>query len=109
MECLANDEIICDAPQSFKATVWKKFGFVGKERNGLIETDKTKCVCRLCKVKLKYSGNTTNLTTHLQWKHSMFSEPVSSKQVSDSSAKSTQPTRVSIMSSAHCRRMFSWK
>lgn len=79
MEFLREGEVICDAPAKYKASVWKHFGFLGNDVNGVINEDRTKCICCICKGKLKYSGNTTNLTTHLSRKHKMLS-PEASKQ-----------------------------
>lgn len=53
--------VIVNAPASHKSTVWKQFGF--------LKDDKKKVVCRLCKATLTYSGNTTNMTTHLRRHH----------------------------------------
>ena len=50
-----------------KSKVWKYFGFV-VDAQGKVLNDKKVC-CRLCKHKLGYSGNTTNLFYHLEKEH----------------------------------------
>ncbi|OCT73061.1 E3 SUMO-protein ligase ZBED1 isoform X1 [Xenopus laevis] len=46
---------------------WTFFGFQGDAYGRII--DKTKIICKLCGVRLSYSGNTTNLRQHLVYKH----------------------------------------
>ncbi|XP_069461228.1 E3 SUMO-protein ligase ZBED1-like isoform X1 [Ambystoma mexicanum] len=46
---------------------WTFFGFQGDTYGRII--DKTKIICKLCGVRLSYSGNTTNLRQHLIYKH----------------------------------------
>lgn len=46
-----------------KASVWKHFGFYDQENGKGI--DKTYSICKACKAKIKYSGNTTNMRQHL--------------------------------------------
>ncbi|XP_053307988.1 E3 SUMO-protein ligase ZBED1-like [Spea bombifrons] len=46
---------------------WTFFGFHGDAYGRII--DKTKIICKLCGVRLSYSGNTTNLRQHLIYKH----------------------------------------
>ncbi|KAI4801155.1 hypothetical protein KUCAC02_000081, partial [Chaenocephalus aceratus] len=55
------------APSCLKADVWKHFGFKKKKESDTL--DKTMAVCKLCHTNVKYSGNTTNLGTHLQRHH----------------------------------------
>ena len=50
-----------------KSDVWKHFGFPA-DAHGVI-MDEKKIVCRLCKTVIAYSGNTSNLTYHLQRTH----------------------------------------
>ena len=51
------------APASFKASVWQHFGFY--EVEGRRELDKSHTVCKLCKEKKIYHGNTTNMRAHI--------------------------------------------
>ena len=51
-----------------KSKVWKHFGFPADAHGEIM--DKKKIVCRLCKATIAYSGNTSNLTYHLQRAHS---------------------------------------
>ncbi|CAM4690642.1 unnamed protein product [Lepidochelys olivacea] len=46
---------------------WTFFGFQGDACGRIL--DKTKIICKLCGVRLSYSGNTTNLRQHLVYKH----------------------------------------
>ncbi|XP_041093484.1 E3 SUMO-protein ligase ZBED1-like [Polyodon spathula] len=46
---------------------WTFFGFQGDSYGRIV--DKTKIICKLCAVRLSYSGNTTNLRQHLIYKH----------------------------------------
>ncbi|XP_030053877.1 zinc finger BED domain-containing protein 1 [Microcaecilia unicolor] len=46
---------------------WTFFGFQGDAYGRIL--DKTKIICKLCGVRLSYSGNTTNLRQHLIYKH----------------------------------------
>ncbi|XP_038639490.1 E3 SUMO-protein ligase ZBED1-like isoform X1 [Scyliorhinus canicula] len=46
---------------------WTFFGFQGDAMGRIL--DKTKIICKLCGVRLSYSGNTTNLRQHLIYKH----------------------------------------
>ncbi|XP_068097505.1 E3 SUMO-protein ligase ZBED1-like [Hyperolius riggenbachi] len=46
---------------------WTFFGFQGDAYGRII--DKTKIICKICGVRLSYSGNTTNLRQHLIYKH----------------------------------------
>nr|XP_010776357.1 PREDICTED: zinc finger BED domain-containing protein 1-like [Notothenia coriiceps] len=55
------------APSCLKADVWEHFGFKKKKESDNL--DKTMAVCKLCHTNVKYSGNTTNLRTHLQRHH----------------------------------------
>ncbi|KAI4789138.1 hypothetical protein KUCAC02_035425 [Chaenocephalus aceratus] len=55
------------APSCLKADVWEHFGFKKKKESDNL--DKTMAVCKLCHTNVKYSGNTTNLRSHLQRHH----------------------------------------
>ena len=61
------ERIIQPAPSSLKARVWAHFGFYNLE--GKTELDRNHAICRLCKAKVKYFGNTTNLRTHMVRHH----------------------------------------
>ena len=47
--------------KTYKSVVWTHFGFV----NG----DKSKVSCLKCKAVMKYSGNTTSMSSHLKRHH----------------------------------------
>ena len=55
------------APPSLKADVWLHFGFKNYEDRE--ELDKSKAICKLCKMEVKYCGNTTNQQNHLTRHH----------------------------------------
>lgn len=50
-------------PSPMKAIIWTYFGIHSLEGNNAL--DKTDAICKLCKGKVKYFGNTTNLRTHV--------------------------------------------
>ncbi len=60
-------QIIHPAPFSARASIWKNFGFY--QLQGKKELDKTYAVCKLCRAKVKYFANTTNLRTHIERHH----------------------------------------
>lgn len=60
------DKIASD-PSQYKAGVWVHFGF--KNKPGSMDLDNTNAICKLCHAAIKYSGNTTNLRTHLVRRH----------------------------------------
>ena len=49
-------------PKNFKSKVWKYFGFKPDPTNGI---DMTYAICRVCGQNVKYTGNTTNASSHL--------------------------------------------
>ena len=63
----ANKIKIKDASASYKSAVWKSFGFLIDDVTGVLKKDTT--ICKLCFTKLKYTGNTTNMTFHLKRHH----------------------------------------
>lgn len=64
---MAECEHMTPAPAAYKAEVWRHFGFLHKV--GCAEIDKTHAVCKMCRARIKYSGNTTNLRAHLVRHH----------------------------------------
>ncbi|KAI1286846.1 E3 SUMO-protein ligase ZBED1 [Halotydeus destructor] len=50
-----------------RSEVWSYFGFIADD-DGEIQ-DKKKAICKICATTLSYSGNTTNLFTHLKAMH----------------------------------------
>ena len=50
-----------------KSKVWRHFGFPAVANGTII--DKKIIACRLCRAIIAYSGNTSNLTYHLQREH----------------------------------------
>ena len=62
-------EIRIIANKNGHSKLWKYFGFLATVSGDSETFDKKKAVCRLCKVVLPYSGNTTNFATHLEHHH----------------------------------------
>uniref|UniRef100_A0AAZ1Y5E7 BED-type domain-containing protein n=1 Tax=Oreochromis aureus TaxID=47969 RepID=A0AAZ1Y5E7_OREAU len=60
---MTEEERIQPAPAAFKADVWTYFGFRTKE--GSKDYVKSYAVCKICTARVKYSGNTANLRTHV--------------------------------------------
>ena len=57
--------------ENAKSSVWTYFGFPAS--NGrFVEAERkkrTKVFCKLCDMDLSYTGNTTNMITHLSYRH----------------------------------------
>lgn len=68
---LANDNPeIANPPSSFKSAVWEHFGYPVENRDGNRVVDKTQTICRKCFKKLtQVTGNTSNMSMHLQRHH----------------------------------------
>ncbi len=62
----APKERLIVSPPGLSASVWKTFGFYGKANKTL---DKTYAICKVCKTKIKYLSNTTNMLPHLRSFH----------------------------------------
>ncbi|XP_056022020.1 E3 SUMO-protein ligase ZBED1-like [Ostrea edulis] len=56
-------------PTGAKSAVWDSFGLPVYEKNGVRTTDKSKVICKVCDIQLKYNGNTTNMMKHLSRHH----------------------------------------
>ena len=63
------DESLTFSVPSFKtkSEIWTYFGFMA-ESAGII-SDKKKIACRICQAVIAYTGNTSNMTHHLQHMH----------------------------------------
>ena len=66
-----NETEIIHSVVGFKSTVWKEFGFY--KRGG--ELDKTTAICKQCRAAIRYTGSTTNLSTHLKRRHNIAQSP----------------------------------
>ena len=68
---------------------WQYFGFENIiDKNGIRTLDKSKTVCKECRAQISYgTGNTTNMFTHRQRKHTHLYE--------ESNANKTKPSQVS--------------
>ncbi|RXN19656.1 zinc finger BED domain-containing 1-like protein [Labeo rohita] len=82
---------ILEAPLSLKADVWTHFGFKAKEGNQGI--DKTNAICKHCQASIRYTGNTTNLRSHLQRHHA-------DKLASPQPKKTRDPTQTTLDNTA---------
>lgn len=60
-------EKIYPPPATFKAKIWKHYGFMRKP--GSRELDMTQTVCKVCKKKSHFLNNTTNLRYHMTKHH----------------------------------------
>ena len=90
-----------------KSAIWFFFGFLAKDGQ-FIEKDKKKrneVVCKKCKKRSAYTGNTTNLITHLRYNHSTdyatFVEQQQQQQGNQSTSKQPpiDPSQPSITDS----------
>lgn len=63
-------------PQKARAAVWKYFGFETGKGGQIV--DERHVVCSLCREKVGYSGNTSNLSTHLANRHKEVSANLAS-------------------------------
>lgn len=61
------EQQIQPVPSSMKAGVWTHFGFYYLP--GTQQLDMSRSVCKVCKTKVKYFGNTTNARTHVARHH----------------------------------------
>lgn len=50
-----------------RSEVWSYFGFIADDEGEI--QDKKRAICKICATSLSYSGNTTNLFTHLKSMH----------------------------------------
>lgn len=58
--------------RKFKADVWQHFDF--KKKNDSEELDRNNAICKICKFQIKYSGNTTNVGSHLTRHHPEYTK-----------------------------------
>ncbi|KAL3992615.1 RAC serine/threonine-protein kinase [Sarotherodon galilaeus] len=78
------------ASSAFKSNVWTYFGFFNKDETN--EMDITHRICKVCHMKIKYSGNTTNMRVHLTWHHPKIALTKDGKASSKSAQLKNQPT-----------------
>lgn len=69
---MAEEEVPLVSPGNLKANVWQHFGF--KKKHDSEEFDKNNSICKICKIEVKYNGNTTNLRSHLTRHHPEYAE-----------------------------------
>lgn len=78
MAATSETQKLKDAPAAYKSKVWIHFGFYSNDDGSKL--DKDFAICKNCLTKVRYTGNTTNLHSHLQHHHPELSqkpEPVS--------------------------------
>ena len=63
-DCLKRRNLV--PPTHYTSKIWKYFGFKVDDK------DKKYVFCGLCRAKLKYCHNTTNMGTHLKGVHPLF-------------------------------------
>ena len=89
---------VADAPANYKSKVWQYFGFESiVDQNGVRTLDKTKTVCKECRALIAYgTGNTTNMSTHLQRRHPNLHQEMTANKLKPSpvskSAKGVAPS-----------------
>ena len=77
-EAHSNSNIeIENAPGKYKSAVWKVFGFLVTYENDVKKVNKECTVCKLCYAKMRYTGNTTNMSTHVRRHHPSSTEEMS--------------------------------
>ncbi|XP_051799781.1 focadhesin isoform X3 [Acanthochromis polyacanthus] len=54
-------------PESLKADIWNYFRF--RNDDSRKELDRSKAICKICQMEVKFCGNTTNLRNHMQRHH----------------------------------------
>ena len=52
-----------------KSKVWKHFGFPIEGETDGKQVKRDVCVCKICFAEIKYTGSTTNMSTHLKRHH----------------------------------------
>ena len=85
-----------EAPIALKSGVWDHFVFPVTIVEGERNVDKTHTVCKHCDTKIKYSGSTSNMSTHLRRHHPAL--PVSATR----GAAAKQKCNVSTTLSSSC-------
>jgi hypothetical protein len=70
-----------------RSEVWSYFGFIADDTGEI--HDKRKTICKICATTLSYSGNTTNLFTHLKAMH-----PEVTPQKINPSLRTPRPTPI---------------
>ena len=81
-----HSEPIFNAPSTLRSKVWKTFGFFKKEG----KLDQSETVCKICRAAIKYTGSTTNLSTHISRRHASDVE-LDASTASTSSSTSITP------------------
>lgn len=88
---MAEVEQLHPPPSNYKSSVWKHFGFYKKAGN----LDKTHAICKICRAAIKYTGSTTNLTTHLKRRHGVSLETPAASSSSSSLLDLAEPATAS--------------
>jgi len=67
------EKILIKNPSKVKSSVWEHFRFYSMNGQTIAQDMKHKVVCVHCKMEISYPGNTTNLSDHLNRRHSTIS------------------------------------
>ncbi|XP_061880718.1 zinc finger protein with KRAB and SCAN domains 2-like isoform X1 [Entelurus aequoreus] len=76
------------APSNLKADVWQYFGFYDVPDGSRL--DKSHCICKVCRCKIKYLGNTSNMRSHVTRFH--LAEAAGRRRDTTSDATNADPT-----------------
>ncbi len=63
----SDNKALLKTPDSLKSDIRQHFGF--RNSLGTNVLDKSKAICKLCQLEVKYCGNTTNLRNHMSRHH----------------------------------------
>ncbi|XP_061836059.1 uncharacterized protein [Nerophis lumbriciformis] len=76
------------APSNLKADVWQYFGFYDVPDGSRL--DKSHCICKVCRCKIKYLGNTSNMRSHVTRFH--LAEAAGRRRDATGDATNADPT-----------------
>ncbi|KAK6182240.1 hypothetical protein SNE40_009968 [Patella caerulea] len=83
-------------PAQYKSKVWEYFGFPVTYRNGNRKVNRDVSVCRSCHAQIRYTGNTTNMSTHISRHHALYlnqhTRPSACTTTPSSSSRPTRPS-----------------
>lgn len=82
----------------YRSAVWKYFGFVVETKNDEKKVNYKLTACKHCRKISSYTGNTTNMTTHMYRHHPNIDSGTTSKQAK-ASTSTTKADKLSFNSS----------
>jgi hypothetical protein len=87
----------------YKSDVWNHFGFpVSHDENNIRKVNRSETVCKICHKRIQYSGNTTNMKTHLQ-RHHPGAENTTPKPAAKANMKSAPPGQLRLQEAFQSR------